>query len=276
MKEGGIYGIVGPEGAGKSLVMTWLLLHHRAQGFPVFTFPGYYLQSADGSQLWSEELDVTEFIAPEKLPPHSSIGIDEAPVFFDSAITAATSSRLFSAGAAQRRKHAHLIAYTAQNWLWVHNRIRWLTHYLVVCRDQYWKRDARDDGAIRGQFIDAHIFDLKGFHNGREWDYLGSITVFAHHVWRYYDTYAGVDPINGMIQIKTKKKQYVFDATGTEGSRIYKQGEGEQDAAPPPGGVEFTGKPEQDAQLLNDLIEHGAPATLAARVQRELARRGNR
>lgn len=268
MSRGYIAGLVGPEGSGKTLGMTHFMMKRRKDACPLYTFPGYRVQ--DGrkdrptfGEPWSEDIDPAQALLIQNLPPRACIGISELPQFFDSMLFSTTTSRLFGQVGTQRRKLDLTIIYDAQNWLHVHPRIRWATHYLIVCKDQYYDPEQRADGRTRGQFINMTIWDVKGFSTGREWTCMGMVTLFAHHYWDYYDTFAVVDPSEGMMQFTTKKRRLVLDATQQGGPRIYKPGEallnenGEriEDAPAPP--VDLTGDPSRDADLLSRVAATG-------------------
>lgn len=283
MSRGYIAGFVGVEGCGKTLTMSAYALRHRAQGNPVLGYPGWYLKdgrkgSPTFGQPWSEPIDPAQSLLIQNLPRKAGMFIDELPQFYDSMLSATTTSRLFGQVGTQRRKIDLTIGYTAQNWLHVHPRIRYATHFLIVCRDQYFDPWQRADGRERGQFINLTCWDLKGFVTGREWTCMGMSTLFAHHYWDYYDTESIVDAADGMIQVTTKKRQITYDARLDAQHRIYQPGEKvedelgtfDRDAPPPP--VDLTGDSQADIEILTKLAEQGiTPAKLAA-VSRGLAR----
>jgi len=268
-----ILGFIGPEGSGKSLGMAWFALRHRAQHGTVRSFPGYFIQSPEGER-WSEEIDATDWLFIKNLPPDTLICIDEIPVFFDSMLFGTTTARLFGYSAAQRRKVGMGIIYTAQDWSWVHPRIRGATHAIVTCRDQYWDPSQRAEGRKRGEFVNLQFWDIKGFYTGQPWSPGPMFTLFAHHLWPYYDTYGVVDASEGMLQVKSKKQTIMYDAShvgGGEGPHIYRPGEYEDDALPPP--VDMTGEPSKDSELLFDLARQGGASALQlSKLQKGLAR----
>lgn len=264
-------------------MMTAYSLMHRARGYkehgqpnPVLTFPGYYLQDGrepdpDKRERWSTEIDPAQALLIQNLPRKALLDIDEAPQFFDSMLFGATTSRLFGQVGTQRRKLDLTIYYTAQNWLHVHPRIRFATHFLIVCKDQWFNPQQREDGRQQGQFINITIWDVKGMVTGAEWTCMGMATVYGHHYWNYYDTEGIVDASEGMLQVQTRKRKVVFDMTQAGGPRIYKPGElGEDDAAPFPNA---TGDPADDADLLNRLVEGGASPKVVAQAKAVLSAR---
>jgi len=288
--RGSVTAFVGPEGSGKSLAMCAYALMAHARGDPKLTFPGWYIQDGreaveEKRERWSTDLAPAEWLTVKALPRNARIFIDEAPQWFDSALYGLTTSRLFGYVGTQRRKLNLSIYYTAQSWMHVHPRLRFPTHFVIVCRDQYYDPAQRADGRKRGEFINLACWDVKGFVTGREWSPMGMTTLFAHHYWPYYDTEAVIDPAEGMIQIQTKKQKLVYDATGAgqgQGPRIYKPGEklldedGEpiDDAPEPP--VPLTGDPTADADLLSRLngLANTGQFSVAdlARITRGLAR----
>lgn len=268
------------EGGGKTLVMTAYSLMHRARGYkehgqpnPVLAFPGYYLQDGrepdpDKRERWSTEIDPAQALLIQNLPRKALLDIDEAPQFFDSMLFGATTSRLFGQVGTQRRKLDLTIYYTAQNWLHVHPRIRFATHFLIVCKDQWFNPQQREEGRQQGQFINITIWDVKGMVTGAEWTCMGMATVFGHHYWNYYDTEGIVDASEGMLQVQTRKRKVVFDTTQAGGPRIYKPGEmDEDDAAPFPN---VTGDPADTVEVMNRVVAGGGSLKLQAMVEKVL------
>lgn len=286
--RGAVVAFVGPEGSGKSLAMCAYALMAHARGDPILTFPGWFIQDGrepdpEKRQRWSTEMEPADWLTVKSLPRKARIFIDEAPQFFDSALFGTTTARMFGYVGTQRRKLDMSIYYTAQSWMHVHPRLRFPTHFVVVCRDQYYDPAQRADGRKRGEFINLFAWDVKGFVTGREWTYMGMTTLFAHHYWPYYDTEAVIDPADGMIQVQTKKQRLIYDASRPgEGPRIYKPGEAVldengapiDDAPEPP--VTLTGDPSHDADLLSRAAATGQFSVKElAQMSRGLAR-GNR
>ena len=100
---------------------------------------------------------------------------------------------------------------------------------------------------------------------------MGRTTLFAHHYWNYYDTEAIVDASEGLISVKTKKREVVYDMRGSDGPRIYRPGEADEDDAPAPP-PELANELSIDADLLNKAAESGANALQLAQLKRGLAR----
>jgi hypothetical protein len=267
--RGAVVAFVGPEGSGKSLAMCAYALMAHARGDPILTFPGWFIQDGrepdpEKRQRWSTEMEPADWLTVKALPRKARIFIDEAPQFFDSALFGTTTARMFGYVGTQRRKLDMSIYYTAQSWMHVHPRLRFPTHFVVVCRDQYYDPAQRADGRKRGEFINLFAWDVKGFVTGREWSPMGMTTLFAHHYWNYYDTEAVIDPADGMIQVQTKKQKLIYDASRAgEGPRIYKPGETlvDENGAPiddaPAPPVPLTGDPSRDADLLSRIAATG-------------------
>lgn len=282
--RGSVTAFVGVEGGGKSLAMCAYALRAHARRAPVLTFPGWSIQDGrepdpEKRERWSTDMEPSDWLTIKHLPRGAVICIDEAQQWFDSALFGATAARLFGYVGTQRRKGNLTIYYTAQSWMQVHPRLRFPTHFVILCKDQYHDPAQRVEGRRRGEFINMLCWDVKGLVTGREWTYMGMTTLFAHHYWGYYDTEAVIDPAEAMIKVETRKKTYRYDANGDGGPRIYRPGEVVEDAlgvcdqdAPPPYD-EFIQAQSNDMDLLNRLAESGgANALQLAKLKRGLAR----
>ena len=264
-----IMGLVGPEGSGKSLFMTYFGLLHLARGGIVKCFPGYSICDGKGALL-SSEMQTGEWLTLDESVRDILILIDEIPIFFDSAVFGAALSRLFGYGVvAQRRKRNLGIIYTAHDWMWVHSRIRADTHALGVCWDLYWSAWGKEEHLGRGERLRMNLFDVKGFFSGEPWSPGPSFLLDAKPIWDHYDTGQFVDVASGMQRVKVKKQEFTFDAREGAPSRVY-QHNPDEDAPRLP--VDLVGDPGRDAEMLNDLAQSGGvSATTLSKLSRRLA-----
>lgn len=255
-----IQGIIGPEGGGKTLLMTYFGLLHRARGGRVLAFPGYEITNGNGEKL-SEPLDIDQWIT---MPPELRdvlICIDEVQNFFNSRRHMSVLNYLFASLAAQRRHRDIGVIYTVQDWGWLDDRIRWLTHVLIVCSDLYWSPWGKEQGVKRGELISASFFDVKGFFTGRPWTPGPQFLLRAKDIWKCYDSYADVDTWTGLTKVEFKKPKLTIDLRGSK--------EGEE--GPAQAGAEAEELAGGNIEkLLNTLAQQGAnPATLG-KVRREM------
>lgn len=207
-----IQGIIGPEGSGKTCLMTYFGLLHKARGGKVLTFPGYAITDGHGKQL-SELLDIDQWVT---MPPElrdALICIDEIQNFFNSRRHMSVLNYLFANLTAQRRHRNIAIMYTVQDWGWLDDRIRWLTHVLITCYDLYWSSWGKDQGVKRGELISASLFDVKGFFTGRPWTPGPQFLFRAKDIWPCYDSWADVDTWSGLTKIEFKKPKLTIDLT---------------------------------------------------------------
>lgn len=239
----GIVGITGPEGGGKTLFMTYLGLLHHAYGGKLLAFPGYELTDGKGKVL-SERLDIDQWVT---MPPELRdvlICIDEIQNYFNSLRHMAVMSYLFASLAAQRRHRNIGIIYTVQDWGWLDNRIRWLTHVLAICRDLWWSPWGKEEKIGRGELIGVTFWDVKGFYTGKPWTQGAPYLLKnAKAFWPCYESYADVDTWSGLTKVELKKPVLKLDLTG-----------GEDEEEPPPGkpkGASSIG--ENNEALLNKL-----------------------
>lgn len=256
----GIIGVVGPEGGGKSVLMTYFCLLQMAQKGKLLTFPGYTVTDGRGHQL-SEELNIEDWLtfAPELR--NVLIAIDEIQNFFNSLKHMSTLNYLFANLAAQRRHRNIGLIYTVQDWGWLDNRIRWLTHVLATCYDLYWSPWGKEQGLKRGELISVSLFDIKGFYTGKPWQPGPQFMLKATEIWNCFDSYCDVDVFSGMTKIKYKKPEITLDLTGGE----------EEEVAPVPSGA-MPSAPDNSIELLNELAAQGVKPTTLGKVGRLVRR----
>lgn len=251
-----ITGIIGPEGGGKTCLMTYLCLLHKSRGGKLLTFPGYEVTDGHETKL-SEPLDIDQWIT---MPPELRdvlIAIDEIQNFFNSRRHMSVLSYLFANLAAQRRHRNLGVIYTVQDWGWLDDRIRWLTHVLITCSDLYWSSWGKEEGVKRGELISAHFFDVKGFFTGKPWTPGPQFLLRAKEIWPCYNSYADVDTWTGLTQVQFKKPKLTIDLRAP-------REEGEEDAPPAGDAGGASSIAESDRELLSDLAEKGvSPATLS-------------
>jgi hypothetical protein len=239
-----IIGIIGPEGAGKTCIMTYFGLVHLANKGRLLTFPGYEVTEPNHGKPISEPLDIDQWVT---MPPEFrdlEVAIDEIQNFFNSRRHMSVLNYLFANLAAQRRHRNLGVMYTVQDWGWLDDRIRWLTHVLVVCSDLYWSSWGKEQGISRGELISAAFFDVKGFFTGRPWTPGPQFLLKARNIWQCYNSYADVDTWTGLTKVEFKKPKLTIDLTASK--------EGEEGEAPPKLANKVSTE-EGDTALLSDL-----------------------
>lgn len=205
-----IWGFIGPEGSGKTLAMTYMAVLHHRDGGAIKTFPGYKIQNPRG-KIISQEVDFRQMFTDLHSFRNTIVCADEIQNFMDAKMSMSVFSRLMGYVAAQRRKSNLGIMYTVQDWGWLFNRFRQLTHLLTICKDLHNSPWGRENKVQRGCMISLTTYDLKGFFTGTPWTLLSRKTLAAKAIWNYYDSYAAVDIFEGMRKYEIKKDVEVFD-----------------------------------------------------------------
>lgn len=237
----------GNEGGGKSAWMTNMAGWHgsniaRYYGYPTLEsfcsdpknykpircFPGYKLHGLTGTNL--EKLDLSETISFQKWMKHFGddehrnmlVCIDEMQNNFDSLVSNAVATRVFSHAMAQRRRSAVSVLATCQNWDFVPGRIRFFTHLVSVCSDLYWTPWGKSEGVKRGENIKVVTFDAKGMYTGEPWSIFNSLIFHPQAIWGYYDSFDPSDFFEGeSIQYQIlKTKRYINE----DGERVDEYG----------------------------------------------------
>lgn len=214
----GITGIIGPEGSGKTTLMTAYCCGAARYGGKVYTFPGYEV-------IDRKEKPVSETILPEQwasLPENINgvvIAITEANIFFNSLHFQESTSELFTYLGQQRRKRKLGIIYDVQLWNWFNNRLRDLTHVLVSCWDLYWTYRYKKDCPPRGTNLIITERDCKGFYTGRPWSKARPKLFNGSRYWPFFRTDDTVDPMAGKVKINYKKRQVMMSDGAVMGSQ---------------------------------------------------------
>jgi len=199
-----IVGICGPEGAGKTVLMTRYAKMHHDMGGDVFAFPGYELKIRGKTK--------SKLLMPEDwvtLPPELQdllICIDEIQNFFNKHTWYYAINDLFAGLLAERRKRRLCVIYTGPFFEWLPGNIQQLTHEVIRCEDRYWKMRVNNPNARRGEEISFTREDRRGVLSGQ----IGRITqprIFhSKPYWKNYDTLAAVDLLHRFQHVKVQAK----------------------------------------------------------------------
>jgi len=219
--SGAIWGMTGVEGGGKSAWMTYLSALHLNMGGWCQTFDGY-----DVYHPKNHNIKLSQSINPVKwlqLPPDLldlQTDADEIQNHADSALSGAVFARVANRTLAMRRKRRTSLEYTVQNWQWVHNRIRWLTHYLSICQDLYHTPWGKEAGIGRGEYIRITTFDCKGFATGKPWTQLQPYTLYIKPMWAgpsaWWESYEPTSAFAGEVKLELLKHKEKIDLRTTD------------------------------------------------------------
>jgi len=208
----GITGFVGPEGSGKTSLMTAFALRRHYKGIPIYTFPGYDLLNLQGEPI-STRVETADWITLPSTGREIVICIDEIDVFFNSMKFMTTINQLWSNIMKQRRHRDIEVLYTLQDWGDVDFRVRKASHYLAVCTDAKFSAWGRENGIGRGERIDWVMYDIKGFKTGRPWTPSRPRFLKAKPIWPCFDSYADISIWEGMSKVEIKRPLHVIDLT---------------------------------------------------------------
>jgi len=264
-----IWGFVGPEGGGKSTAMTYHALLHKAKGGRVCTFPGYDIYDglktdSKGNRIkLSSPIDIQKFITMSYELKDTLICIDEIQNFMDSSKHMTLINQLMGYVGMQRRKMNLGIFYTVQNWMWLYNRMRWLTHLLTYCFDLRWSPWGRENGIKRGEMVRLTTFDCKGFITGKPWQPLQPKLLRATKIHDCFESYAVIDIFEGFRKIEVKRPIDVIDLRPPE--EIARELDRETRSAI------LAGDQVENEELLSALAAQGVKVGTLAKVAKKLA-----
>ncbi len=210
----GITGITGPEGAGKSCLMTRFCCKHVDLGGKLLTFPGYVVYAKDGKTPISKEISIKEWAEmPEDLSD-VLVAIDEIENYFNSHSWQNLMVEIIGSVMGQRRKRAMGIIYTLQDWSELPKLLRMKTHYLINCWDMYWSNSSLEDKVNRGELVATAWCDVKGFQNGMPGRWYRGMMFHPKDYWPRYDTNSVVAIWHRFTKIKVKRPELVVDPFG--------------------------------------------------------------
>lgn len=201
-RPGTIAGIIGPEGSGKTSLMTLLSAGLWELSWDIFCFPGY--------NLLNRGKPISNIIYPENwvsLPidlRNLVLDISEADTHFDSMESWATPAKMMRNLAKQRRKRGLTILYDVQDWSWFNNRLRGLTHIIFSCWDMFWSRRLSENPIARGTEIVVTPIDCKGFYTGHPWSRGLPFKFNAKKIWENFDTYETTSPYEAASTARIK------------------------------------------------------------------------
>lgn len=249
-----IWGFIGPEGAGKTTAMTWFMEYHMALGGTCRSFPGYELYSPHGALV--QDIDIKELIRMSGELKNVVVGIDEIQQFNDSSRHMTTINQLTGYVGMQRRKLSLGIFYTLQNWMWLYDRMRWLTHLLTVCSDLHFSPWGKENHIRQGEYMSIITYDCKGFLTGQPWSPLTSMVLRPRELWPYYRSYNVIDIFEGQERIQIKKRLTVYDLNKAEPT-FEQIREASEDT--PPVGLKAPRMTESEVELYQRLSDQGVP-----------------
>lgn len=209
VRPGTIAGIIGPEGSGKTCLMTGLNMCLHDMGWLIYAFPGYHVLKK--GRVISKELNPEDWVSLPLDLRNIVINISEADTHFDSLESWTATARMMRNLAKQRRKRGLTILYDVQDWSWFNNRLRGLTHILFQCWDMFWSTRQSENPKPRGTEIVVTPIDCKGFYTGRPWTPGLPMKFNASKFWRNYDTYETTSPFDAASATKINIKKHGID-----------------------------------------------------------------
>ena len=200
----------GPEGGGKTALMTLFCREHHLMGGEIWAFPGYEHKNQRGRV-------ISKLIMPEQVMgklddmQYIVLVIDEIQNFMNHHAWYSKLVDIMAYGAAaQRRKREFVILSTGPIFDWLPKDLRMMYHVSVECRDVHW----RQKEIPRGQQIAFTMTDERGVLSG----YPGTIALeklfYPKRVFPYFDTFSLVDPKYQHLRFKVQKDEVMVDSQG--------------------------------------------------------------
>jgi len=202
--------IGGPEGAGKTALMTRFCRLHHLLGGEIWAFPGYELMNLNNRV-------VSKLITPDQVMSkvdeltYILLVIDEIQNFMNHHAWQNPLIDVLTYGAfAQRRKRNFAVIATGPDFNHLPPDFKGRFHVNINCRDAHW---ANHD-IPRGEKIEFVMIDLLGVLTGRPYTWGKPKTFFPKDFFKFYDTFSLVDPKYQHIRIQIQKEKILLDAEG--------------------------------------------------------------
>ena len=202
-----IWGFIGPRGGGKSSSAAGLAALHMVKGGAVAS----NLEIKAPCGCVSHDVSLTDLASLDEKLSGALVVIDELPVLFNSKASQSVKNQLMGLFLAQSRKRSISLFYTAQNFMWVDNRIRYLTDVVVSCKDVAVLPYGRRNHIPEGQLISWRVWDHSGLMTGYPGRSLGSRVFKIGWTHDIYDTYQETDVWEGFSKVEVKKQRIVID-----------------------------------------------------------------
>lgn len=163
----GITVIFGPEGSGKTSLMTWYVRQHDDLGGKTITLPGYQAyRDREQTQPICQEMTIEQMVRALEKFEDVLLVIDELDNYFDNAMWWSNFLKL-TAGIWGQRGHRNLgVICTVQFLQDVPAKLMRKVHFLIKLSDLYFQH--QEDGPTeKGVSCSMALCDVQGFFNGQ-------------------------------------------------------------------------------------------------------------
>lgn len=200
----------GPEGAGKTALMTKFCRYHHLKGGHIWAFPGYEHKNQSGNVI-SELINPIEIMGKIDELQYIVLCIDEMQNFMNHHAWQNPLIDVLAYGAmAQRRKREFVVLATGPSFDYLPPDLRYRFHCLVKCRDLHWG----NHDIPRGERIEFLMIDLMGVLSGKPWTPQAPQIFYPKSVYKFYDTLEISDPKYQHMRISIRKDKTLVDSEG--------------------------------------------------------------
>jgi len=133
--------------------------------------------------------------------------IDELQSWFDRFRQGSSLLRMFNGILAQRRRRNIGIMYTVQNFDWVPADMRFLTHYVTICKDLYWTPWGKEKKLERGEQLSLKTIDMKGFITGQEYATIDYRILHGKRIRPFYDSFGDASVVNDVYKFTQEREE---------------------------------------------------------------------
>lgn len=219
----------GPEGSGKTCMMTKDLFLHYLSGGRVMSLPGYELYGNSKKQLLSELIMPEDCLA--MLQEDSSvirkqrivIAADEVENYFDHHTWWALVNDVIKSIFGQRRKLGVAFFMTGPDFDALPPDIEYRVHEIVHCMDKH----TLNRDIPRGLYCSYYKEDKRGMLSRPGWHWSPRRKFYMKPWYNHYDTYSSVSFMNNprFNKVKVQPREIILDADGNRIEKEYQNGE---------------------------------------------------
>ncbi len=213
----GVTLVCGPEGAGKTSLMTHYVMEHDRLGGVTVTLPGYQAwRDREQTKPICQEMTIEQMVKVLDKFENILIVIDELDNYFDNTMWWSNFLKLVVRIWGQRGHRNIGVICTVQFLEDVPKKLLRKVHYIIKMKDLFYAKGYDDRPQERGVAASTMICDVQGFLNGTPWAWYPGQIFHPLSVRPFYRRSSIVDINQIFTKVKVEGKTVTVDLEGKE------------------------------------------------------------